>query len=465
MTPDQIILEPPVDQTGATEPRSQFGEMVWYVLIFLFGLLFITALFGSLDSTESGHFVAFDSDLKGYVEESLTKPGTLGPGFAYRDSPKEKLSRLEKKIAPERDQDELAQALYAAVLTEEHKPVPSADLYLLKKSRKYEYRVLGQIYGSPTLTPRLAKKLVSDLPQDGPFVYTMAKVHALEKAGDKGARAKYLQGVDPLKLGLTGLIVLGVFAGCVFTWSTYLVSRREGQVQPLGLKSAHISLPTADRYAARGLQLLLSFLIIQQVSASIAGKTLSSPALTFLNGAIFIGLVLAIFRTKIFGKNLTLADIGLSKEGFGENVLWGVGGFLAELPIAMLLGWLGSTIFSFLPLPSHPATSELSTDHSFLTFASILFFGAVVAPFWEEIMFRGLLFPALTKLTRSPVWGVALSTLMFVSVHPQGIALYASLGAFAVMSCFLSYQRRSLVPCIVMHAMHNLTLLTLAYLR
>ena len=78
-------------------------------------------------------------------------------------------------------------------------------------------------------------------------------------------------------------------------------------------------------------------------------------------------------------------------------------------------------------------------------------------------MFRGLLFPAISRVapnaSRRVLFGAIASSLLFASIHPQGIALWFALGTVGVASCILVQYSRSLVPSIVMHAAHNFTLL------
>jgi membrane protease YdiL (CAAX protease family) len=52
--------------------------------------------------------------------------------------------------------------------------------------------------------------------------------------------------------------------------------------------------------------------------------------------------------------------------------------------------------------------------------------------------------------------------LLFAAIHPQGPILWAGLAAIGVMACFLTHMTGSLVPAMVMHSVHNASVLTLA---
>jgi membrane protease YdiL (CAAX protease family) len=56
---------------------------------------------------------------------------------------------------------------------------------------------------------------------------------------------------------------------------------------------------------------------------------------------------------------------------------------------------------------------------------------------------------------------VFFSSLLFAMVHPTGVPAWPALAAIGAMAALLTFQTRSLVPSIVMHAVHNGTLLLL----
>ena len=81
----------------------------------------------------------------------------------------------------------------------------------------------------------------------------------------------------------------------------------------------------------------------------------------------------------------------------------------------------------------------------------------LVAPVWEEVMFRGFLLPSVTRLS-SPIVGVFLTSLIFSLVHftKEGFVPLMILGAiFGVSYCATS----NLLPAIVLHGVWNICLL------
>ena len=138
---------------------------------------------------------------------------------------------------------------------------------------------------------------------------------------------------------------------------------------------------------------------------------------------------------------------------------WGLGGVFANLPALLIIGGLGAALFRFLPEPSHPAVDQLIQSRDPMTIARIFVAAVIFAPILEEVIFRGLLMPAIARVTGSVGWGVALSSFLFAAIHPQGIAAWLGLATVGAMCALITVQTRSLIPAMVLHALHNGALL------
>ncbi|MFX8832953.1 CPBP family intramembrane glutamic endopeptidase, partial [Acinetobacter baumannii] len=79
----------------------------------------------------------------------------------------------------------------------------------------------------------------------------------------------------------------------------------------------------------------------------------------------------------------------------------------------------------------------------------------------EETIFRGMLFPALSKLFKSPVWGGLAQAFMFASIHPQGPAAWVSLMAIGAVCAAVTYRAGAQWPSMLLHGLHNGILLLL----
>lgn len=91
----------------------------------------------------------------------------------------------------------------------------------------------------------------------------------------------------------------------------------------------------------------------------------------------------------------------------------------------------------------------------------LAFFGIAIAPFFEEMLFRGMLFPVVDRR-----WGmeaaVLISALLFASIHaPQLASSLPQLGAIFMVGVTLGYARGrtgSLAPGFWIHTAYNATL-------
>jgi|GEM_PF-2455772 len=87
----------------------------------------------------------------------------------------------------------------------------------------------------------------------------------------------------------------------------------------------------------------------------------------------------------------------------------------------------------------------------------IAIFGVFVAPFTEEAVFRGLLYPALRQRAPGGPFGAAvLVALLFALIHGNLMA-FVPLFVLALVLCWVMERTNSLLACVTVHAVHNAT--------
>ncbi len=99
----------------------------------------------------------------------------------------------------------------------------------------------------------------------------------------------------------------------------------------------------------------------------------------------------------------------------------------------------------------------------------MLIFGTLVAPFTEECIFRGMLYPGLKRALggrkNAAIWGAVIVSAIFAAVHAN---LYAAVPLF-VLAMVLNWvfeKTNSLAACVIAHALHNgITMIPLLLLR
>ncbi|CAN5358831.1 hypothetical protein BH11ARM1_BH11ARM1_05690 [soil metagenome] len=330
----------------------------------------------------------------------------------------------------------------------------------LKKNHSKEDNLLLMLYSSSKLTKSQGDTIIKELPPTM-FIYRLALVHAREKAGmTPSGRQDF---VNPVKVvgfvGISMLLVLIGIAGFVL-WVVFFSLKKANKISPKGLPTAPMTARDADRLAWKAAILISTFFLLSELTAAsgLAGRT---PLANLIPPFSILALLWLLNRVSILGRPVTLSYQGLNRTDLRRHILLGLAGFCAELPITLALFALGTSLLKGLPTPTHPASEALLNNPNALLIFVVGFGASVSAPIWEEIMFRGSLFPSLSRYL-----GVApaalFSSFLFASIHPQGIPGWAGLGAMATVSCLLVYYTKSLVPSITMHMIHNTMILIFA---
>lgn len=437
-------------------PRSPAS---WVLLGLIFLFLIGTSLVGmrksSLPSGSSGYTTEETAIKAAMRQRQLTQwiPGapdtTAIPGDTLPTL------RDKGKSDPE------AERLYVAARQETGQKVSPEDLKSVEATGKPADRAFAQIYRSKTLTEEQARNLTKDFPPKD-FSYALAKVHAFEKAGDEAPRQK----LSPPWKTVALMVFAGVMAACAFVgvaiWVIYWTMRGQGNWQPLGHPADPLTPGEADRFGYRAV-LLIGVYLFAQIALGMLLAGLPIGLRYFALFGTMLVLAILLHRLPVLGMPIPLSRVGARTDALGKHIFWGLLGYLATLPVLIVMALLAVPLMRIFGQSTHPATELIASNPSPLTVLGIFFGASVVAPFWEEIMFRGTMLPGMARFI-GKVPAIALSSFMFASIHPQGIPLWPALGSIAAMSCALSYQTRSLVPSITLHALNNTVVLMLGLL-
>lgn len=478
------MTEYPSEPKGVTAPSMKRIWYGWIVLAILFALMLTRALVSSTSSATSTARQELDSktifsDLVepvGKSPEKLTDQDRanqaqmglqLHLALSLRElsldgsndaSTQQMIRQVADQVEIGSLENLVAARIYGAANTELKRPIKAKYLAPLQKSKDPHDQALAKLYAAPEKLSRPeAEALVKQL--DGStFLMKLARVQALEKAGDKEIRHKTFDYHFAIDFVLLILLVGTVLVGSFLVWAVLLYKKNKGQLVPLGPPIQAQTLLEADGLAVRAAWLLVLFSVVGIVTAPFGA---AAPYFAAVPMLLAIPL---LSRMKVGGRSYNPGDLGITFRRFGRDVLWGIAGFFAEIPVTLVAAAVGSMIFWFLPEPTHPAAQELTNATSIGAILPVLFFGSILAPIWEEFMFRGLLFPALSRVSKSLVKGAVASSFMFAMIHPQGAVLWFALASVACFGCALTYQRKSLVSSIVMHMLHNTATFWLALL-
>ena len=152
------------------------------------------------------------------------------------------------------------------------------------------------------------------------------------------------------------------------------------------------------------------------------------------------------------------------------------------LPIGLALGVLSQAVSTLLPIPKSSPIEKIFQTPGIIWILAV--FGTLIAPLFEEIVFRGLLLPALAiavdylRLPKSidalDAWRASdsfslpalitssiLTSLLFAAIHaPQLGFSWPAVALLAIVSlvlCYIRLRTRSVAASTLTHAAYNLS--------
>ena len=178
-----------------------------------------------------------------------------------------------------------------------------------------------------------------------------------------------------------------------------------------------------------------------------------------------------IFVVGVFsfhGVGLVLVDVFLRqhkigwKEAFGFNqprlprtIFMALIVGVLMLPIAWSLSTLSSHILQLFKMPVQPqeAVRVLQSAKEPLTLFYHGIAAIIIAPFVEELVFRGILYPAIKQLGfhKLALWG----TSMFFAVIHGNLMIFVPLTVLAIFLIFLYETTNNLLAPILTHSFFN----------
>jgi membrane protease YdiL (CAAX protease family) len=156
-------------------------------------------------------------------------------------------------------------------------------------------------------------------------------------------------------------------------------------------------------------------------------------------------------------RGASLADeIGWTRRRLGLNLVYGLGGFAVASALMLPVALLGGFIFKHAPDPSNPVIPQLISTSGFWGPFLLVTLASLAAPVVEELLFRGVLYPALK--IRLGVWpGIVLTGAIFGFIHPVGIAEMLAIGTLGGVFAWMAETRKSLAPSMFAHFLQNFT--------
>jgi membrane protease YdiL (CAAX protease family) len=148
----------------------------------------------------------------------------------------------------------------------------------------------------------------------------------------------------------------------------------------------------------------------------------------------------------------TREELGLHRLPTWMDILWAPAGMVAYFILTSLVTAFAMGFLTFVDYGQTQETgfAEIAAQSEYvLAFISLV----IVAPFAEEVLFRGYLFGKLRKY--APLWlSILITSLLFAVVHFQwnvGLDVFA----LSIVLCLLRVVSGSLWPSILLHMLKN----------
>ena len=186
---------------------------------------------------------------------------------------------------------------------------------------------------------------------------------------------------------------------------------------------------------------LIGAIVTIVFTAIIEGAFLIAPAY-FANAA---------FRSITPHARQVLQSLGFRHSRAGRTLLWVVGLMLLISAINILYSYL-ITVLNLHVQKNDQLLLQESKVAPLTTYAT-LFAAVFIAPFCEEVFFRGFVFPGLRR-GMSVGWAILISSLLFAIAHTDP-GSFPVLFIIGLALAFLRWRTRSIWPSILLHSLNN----------
>ncbi len=213
-------------------------------------------------------------------------------------------------------------------------------------------------------------------------------------------------------------------------------------------------------FAALALSTGIGLAIYQSLVASSSG-TDSRVLFLFFSSVILYALMLfGVYYSVKVRHSSDHHAIGLNLQGTEKGILWGVGLglplFVAALALAFVSQFLYNAFYRDI-LHRSPPTQVMSTlsaqGTSAYAIVLLIFTLVVLAPFCEEIFFRGYFYPSLRNRMGMQA-AMLLNGAIFAAVHFD-VAGFLPRFLLGYGLCYLYERNRTLAAPMVGHALYN----------
>lgn len=201
-------------------------------------------------------------------------------------------------------------------------------------------------------------------------------------------------------------------------------------------------------------RIIVVFILSRLVLPYLPG--ISQNMLNILDRLILIGLTLFFAY-----KSGSVKDLGLNRQDFGKNILFGLAGGIFIFTVTTGLQQLFVAVLE-ADINTNPLVAMAAQAKTFSELAAPLFVSGIMAPLAEEIYYRGFALPVFIKRW-GVIAGVVISGLFFSVMHLSTV-WFIEIALVGMALSLMYYWTGSLLPGIIAHGFVNSARLITVYI-
>jgi len=173
---------------------------------------------------------------------------------------------------------------------------------------------------------------------------------------------------------------------------------------------------------------------------------------------VIVLLIILRFMHKVYKKKF--ASLGFVKKNIRKNILYGICGYVAIVPVILILGILVYILLNILKIkpPPQPIVGLFLAETNVALIFTSSIIAAIFGPVIEEIFFRGVMYNAV-KRKFGVFAGIFITSVLFSFLHTHAMTYFlVGFVPILILGMALAYlyeKTGSLIPSITLHIMNN----------
>ncbi len=453
---------PQAPSQPAAPARAQPPWKRWLALLSLLlsGLLWFSGLLDSLERpTVGGSLERRQLELAVLAEPAL--PGALRPALSG-NQPRQALQELlAQQVIQAEAPAPAAQQLQLALLDRQLAEAERAERQLASLDSQVQpdqRALITALLANRRLAPAERRALTQPWDLSGLSIQLLCE--QLDAQPERCADPEQQRRALARLLAANGLPALLLVLGVALLARAGWLRWRQGPAPLPPLQGPALGLVDVSLLVAGGFVLLGELITPLLAAPLVQGlATALTPDADLRQGLGVLGLYLALMAGPLLILQLLLRGSSAAERALQwrwrplpTSLAWAVSRMLMILPAVALVGWLVQQLLGDGG-GSNPLLDLVLTSRNRLALGCFAFTAVVLAPLFEETLFRGVLLPVLGR-SWGRGWGLLVSALSFGVAHLS----LAELPALVMLGLGLGWLRlRSgrLGACVLMHGLWN----------